>query len=228
VELASGRQTRKRGRGRRPPGSGTREAILDAARHQFGELGYRRTTIRSIGAEAGVDPRLLLHYFGSKQQLFMQTIELPIDPETVFDRLFEDGGGDVGSRAAEVLIDVLDEPAIRQAITGLIRAAVSEPEAAEAVRNVLMARILMPLARRVGGVRPDVRAGLLATQIVGLVMARHIVAIPPMATASREELVRAIGPVMEHYLRGDWVDVTGSKAADRAVGDGLRGDHEPG
>ena len=62
-------------RGRRPAGSGTREAILEAARQQFGELGYRHTTLRSIGRLAEVDPRLVLHYFGSKEQLFIESVE---------------------------------------------------------------------------------------------------------------------------------------------------------
>src|SRR5664279_4657903 len=97
----------KASRGRRPSGSGTREAIVEASRRQFGELGYRRTTLRSVAATAGVDPRLVLHYFGSKRRLFMDTIELPVDPEAVFDSVFRDDGSDLGTRAAGVFVALL-------------------------------------------------------------------------------------------------------------------------
>jgi AcrR family transcriptional regulator len=193
-------------RGRRPLGSGAREAILEAARREFGELGYRRATLRGIAAAAGVDPRLVLHYFGSKKQLFMQTVELPVDPEVVMDRIFESGFADVGARAADVFVSILDDPAARRAFTGIIRAAVSEPEAADIIREVLTQRLLTPFAQRVGGDRPELRASLMSAQLVGLVMARHIVRIDPLAGASHDQLVRALAPVFDHLLTGDWVD----------------------
>ena len=193
-------------RGRRPIGSGAREAILEAARRQFSELGYRATTMRGIAAAAGVDPRLVLHYFGSKKQLFMQTVELPVDPEAVMDRIFENGLDDIGARAADVFMSILDDPAARRTFTGIIRAAVSEPEAAEIIREVLNQRLLTPFAQRVGGDRPQLRASLMSAQLVGLVMARHIVRIDPLANASHDQLVRALAPVFDHLLTGDWVE----------------------
>ena len=193
-------------RGRRPVGSGAREAILEAARRQFGELGYRGTTMRGIAAAAGVDPRLVLHYFGSKKQLFMHTVELPVDPEAVMDRIFENGLAEVGTRAADVFMSILDDPAARRTFTSIIRAAVSEPEAADIIREVLTQRLLTPFAQRVGGDRPQLRASLMSAQLVGLVMARHIVRIDPLANASHDQLVRALAPVFDHLLTGDWVD----------------------
>lgn len=192
-------------RGRRPAGSGTRLAIEQAARQQFGELGYRRTTIRGVARLADVDPRLVLHYFGSKRQLFMASVRLPLDPDALFERLFEPGPGSIGERAADVLITVMEEPSTRSVMVGLIRAAASEPEAAQLIREILTERILTPLAERVGGADPELRASLMATQVVGLAMGRHIVAIGPLTSASREQLVRAIAPVFDHYLTGTWV-----------------------
>ncbi len=194
-----------RTRGRRPAGSGTREAIAEAARRQFAERGYRDTTLRSVGAAAGVDARLVLHYFGSKRQLFAQTVELPLDPALILARLSGTDGGDMGQRAAEVVLSVLEDPGARGALVALVRAAVSEPEAAEAIRDVLTERLLTPLARRVGGEQPELRASLMASQMVGLAMARHIVAIEPLAAATRDQLVRALAPALTHYLAGDWV-----------------------
>jgi len=190
------------GRGRRPAGSGTREAIAAAARRQFGELGYQRASLRSIAAEAGVDPRLVLHFFGSKQELFASVVELPFDPEVAFDRLLAPGSQGLGRRVAEFILAVLDSPEGRKTITGLIRAATSEEEAAATIRELVAKRLLLPLASRVGRDRPELRASLVASQIVGLAMARHVVGLTPLATASHAELVAALAPVFDHYLTG--------------------------
>ena len=89
-------------RGRRPAGSGTREAILAAASRAFAEQGYPRTTLRGIARDAGVDTRLVTHYFGSKQDLFVAVVELPFDPEQVMPALLAPGREGVGFRLADV------------------------------------------------------------------------------------------------------------------------------
>jgi AcrR family transcriptional regulator len=189
-------------RGRRPAGSGTREAIAAAARRQFGELGYQRASLRSIAGEAGVDPRLVLHFFGSKQELFASVVELPFEPEAVFDALLAPGEQGLGRRVAEFLLALLDSPEGRKTTTGLIRAAASEEEAAATIRDLVARRLLLPLASRVGRDRPELRASLVASQVVGLSMARHVVGLTPLTTASHAELVAALAPVFDHYLTG--------------------------
>jgi len=189
-------------RGRRPAGSGTREAILTAAKRQFSELGYPGTTLRAIAAEAGVNTRLVTHYFGSKQELFVSVVELPFDPEATFDRLIAPGPDGLGKRLATFVLGVLAAPAGRQTITGLLRAAASEEEAALMIRDLLVTRLLTPLARRLGGEDPELRAALLGSQIAGLAFARHIVGLPRLADASPAELADALAPVADHYLTG--------------------------
>lgn len=191
-------------RGRRPAGSGTREAIVVEARRQFAERGYAGTTLRSVATGAGVDPRLVLHYFGSKQGLYSDSVELPLPPELILERVFAGGDDGVAARAAELFVSVLDDPVSRDVLVALLRAAASEPEAAEAIRELVSRRLLMPLTERVGGPDPGLRASLMASQLVGLAMARHVVAIGPLAAASHDELVRALTPVLDHFLRGDW------------------------
>ena len=66
--------------GRRPGPSTTRAAILDAARRRFASAGYDATSLRAIAADAGVDPAVLLHFFGSKQALFRAVVGWPFDP----------------------------------------------------------------------------------------------------------------------------------------------------
>ena len=195
--------TRRRGR---PKGqSGTRAAIVTEARRQFSELGYGRTTLRGIARGAGVDPRLLLHYFGSKQDLFKASVELPMEPERVINVVFGSGVDGVPGNAARLMLSVLDDAETRRPMQALLRAAVTEPEAADLIRQVLTERLLLPIAQRVGGTRPELRASLLASQVVDLLLVRHVVGIKPLAAASRDDLERALVPVFEHYLRGDWL-----------------------
>jgi len=189
-------------RGRRPAGSGTREAILAAASRAFAEQGYPRTTLRAIARDAGVDTRLVTHYFGSKQDLFVAVVDLPFDPEQVIPALLAPGREGVGFRLAAFAVGMLDTPDARRTMSGLLRAAASEEEAAERVRDLLMERLLGPLAHHLGGDEPELRAALTAAQMAGLAFARHVVGVPRLVDATRDELVAAVGPVLEHYLTG--------------------------
>lgn len=206
-------------RGRRPAGSGTREAILAAASRAFAERGYPRTTLRAIARDAGVDTRLVTHYFGTKQDLFVAVVELPFDPAVVMPALLGPGPDGVGHRLATFAVAMMETPDARRTMTGLLRAAASEEEAALRVRDLLVARLLTPLAHHIGGDRPDLRAALTGAQIAGLVVGRHIVGLPPLAQASPAELVAAIAPVLQHYLTGDLTgDLSGTLTGGLAPG----------
>lgn len=188
------------GRGRRPAGSGTRAAIETAARRRFAELGYPRTTMRAIANDAGVDPRLITHFYGSKQELFVSVVELPFDPEPTFDALLGAGGTGLGARLADFILRLLEREETRSTITGIIRAAASEEAAAAQIRDLIASRLLVPLARNVGAEDPELRASLVASQVVGLTFARHVVGIPALQTADRERLVHFLGQVFDVYL----------------------------
>ena len=186
--------------GRRPGPSGTRDAILAAARKQFGDVGYDRATLRSIGAAAGVDPALVLHFFGSKQRLFLSVVELPIDAEDVIPMLVAGDRASVGRRLAGFLLAVLDDPDSRNRITSMVRAAASEPQAAAMLRELLTRRVFQPLAAALGSEDAALRANLVGSQIVGLVMARFVVAVEPLASTDTETVVEAIAPTLQRYL----------------------------
>ncbi|MCJ7712163.1 MAG: TetR/AcrR family transcriptional regulator, partial [Chloroflexi bacterium] len=153
---------------------------------------------------AGVDPRLVLHYFGSKRGLFQEAVELPVDPSLVVSLAFRGESGTIGERVAALVLSVLDEPTSRQALMGILRAAVTDQEAAELVRDVLTERILLPIAREVAADQPELRASMVASQVVGLAIARHVVGIEPVASATRETLIAALAPAITHYLEGTW------------------------
>lgn len=188
--------------GRRPGTSGTRAAILAAARRQFADRGYDRASLRSIAAEAGVDPTLVTHFHGSKQRLFVEVAELPFDPGRVIPRLLAGDRAGIGLRLAELMLSVLESEEDRGRVISLVRAAATEEAAAGMVRELVSRELLARLATGLGVDHPELRAALCASQIVGMVMARHVIGLPPLAAAGREQLLHAVAPVLQHYLTG--------------------------
>lgn len=191
-----------RARGRRPGGSHTRDDIAVAAKRQFAEFGYPRTTLRGIAREADVDTRLVTHYFGSKQHLFLTVVDLPFEPAAVVDDLLAEGPDHVGHKLATLVVTTLEDAQTRQTLTGLIRAASSEDEAADIVRLLLTDRVLVPLAHKLGSDRADLRAALIGAHLTGYVFGRHIVSLPALAEAEPRLLADAVAPVLQHYLTG--------------------------
>jgi AcrR family transcriptional regulator len=190
-------------RGRRPGRSRTRDRIAEAARRQFAELGYDRTTIRSVAAEAEVDPALVGHFFGSKQQLFLSAVDLPFDVRDLVEQLRVGPREEVGDRVARFALGVLSDPDARARWAGMIRAAASDPDAAAVLRGVITKRIFEPLAEALGSDDAELRANLASSQMVGLVMARYVIGIEPLASADDETIAAAIAPTIQRYLVGD-------------------------
>ncbi len=186
--------------GRRAGESGTREAILTAARRQFAGQGYDRTSLRSIAIEAAVDPTLVTHFYRSKAELFVTVTELPFDMSEVLPAVLAGERAGVGLRLARVLVGVLASDEGRQRIVGVIRAAASEPEAARLVRELVTRELIGTVVMRLDVDQAPLRAALIGTQMVGLVMARHIVGLEPLVTATPDLLVGAIAPTLQRLL----------------------------
>jgi AcrR family transcriptional regulator len=195
-------RSQRRRVGRRPGQSGTRAEIQEAARDLFAQRGYDRTTLRAIAAAAGVDPALVAHFFGSKQQLFLAVVELPFEPAEVLPGVLAGDREQIGARFARFVVGVLESPAGRGTLVGLVRAAASEPEAARLVRELISTRVLGPLAAGLSAERPELRATLAGSQVVGLVMARYVVGVEPLASLDPEALADALAPTFQRYLLG--------------------------
>ena len=194
----SARGARQRGR---PPGrSDTREAIGAAARRQFADVGYDRTTMRTIAAEAGVDPALVVHFFGSKQRLFVSVVELPFDPMTVLPAVLAGDREDAGRRLAEFVADALDDPPQRDRFAALVRAAASEPAAADLLRSLLAERVYPHFVEAFGDDHPQLRQNLIGAFVVGLVMTRQVARLEPIASADRAQLVQLLAPTLQRFL----------------------------
>ena len=191
------------GPGRRPGHSGTREAILTAARRQFAELGYDRTSIRQIALEAGVDPGLVRHFHGTKQELFVSVVQLPMDPAVALPALLAGDRDALGERLARFLLEIIESDPVGSPIIAMARAAASEPAAARMVRDLVTTRILAPLTEAIGAEDAALRASLLGSQVVGLTFARYVVGIEPLASLTTAQVVAAVGPTLQRYLVGE-------------------------
>jgi len=190
-------------RGRRPVGgSDTREEILAAAGELFAELGFERTTMRAVAARADVDPALIHHYFGNKEGLLGAALVLPVDPAVLLAGLDKDPEHAGEAIVRRVLGLWESDPEIRRRLLGLIRVGMSHEYAAGMLRDFLGHTILTAVARVVADDHRPLRAGLVGTQMGGLLLGRYVLGLPAVRDATPEQLVVAIGPVVQHYLTG--------------------------
>jgi AcrR family transcriptional regulator len=198
--------------GRRPGLSGTREAILDAARRAFAEHGYQRATIRGVAELAGVDPALVHHYFGTKQGLFVAAVQLPVNPVEQLSALLADDPELVGQRMIGVFLSVWDLAANNSPLLALVRSAVSDEQAAAMLREFITEEVLGRIAEGLGSPDAKLRATLVGSQLVGLMMARYIIRVEPLASAPPAVVAAAIGPTLQRYLTGEIAAATPARS----------------
>jgi AcrR family transcriptional regulator len=192
----------KRRPGRRPGDSGTRHAILAAARGQFAERGWDRATIRAIAKDADVDPALVLHYFGSKAVLFTAAMTWPFDTDAAVDQVVTGPRGQLGRRLASFFLSIWEDPVRREPIMVMLRAATTNAQAAELLRETLLKLILGPVGSRIGMPDAELRMSLCSTQLLGLGIGRYIVGFEPLASLEPERVVDLVGPALQRYMTG--------------------------
>ncbi|MFC7671434.1 TetR family transcriptional regulator [Mycolicibacterium sp. GCM10028919] len=188
----------------RPRGrSDTRERILLNARELFARNGFDRTSVRSIAGAAGVDGALVHHYFGTKQQLFAAAIHIPIDPMQVLGPMRETPVAELGWKLPSLLLPLWDSE-LGSGFIATLRSLLAG-EDVSLVRSFLQEVISVEVGRRVddppGSGR--VRVQFVASQLVGVVMARYILELEPFASLPVEQIAETIAPNLQHYLTGD-------------------------
>src|SRR2546421_8560061 len=188
--------------GRRPGNQDTREAIVEAARKAFAERGYDRASIRAIATSAGVDPALVHHYFGTKDELFLATVNAPIDPATILPAVLAGDRDDLPERLVRTFVSVWDHPVTGPAAVALVRSGLQHDWSARMLREFLTARVIR---RVIGHLRIDpkeapLRGSLVATQMIGLGIIRYVLKVEPLASAPPETVVAAIAPNIHRYL----------------------------
>jgi AcrR family transcriptional regulator len=186
--------------GRRPGPSQTREAVLAAARRLFAAHGYERTTIRAIGREADVDAALVHHYFGSKEQVFVAAMEFPFDPVELVREVVNGPREEVAQRLVRFFLSVWRDPVARASFVAILRSANTNDQAAAMLREFISSALLAKMAGTLG--LPRLRLEGAAAQLVGIALVRYVVGIEPLASASEDEIVALVTPVIEYYLSG--------------------------
>lgn len=188
-------------RGRRPGAPDTRAAILSAARSLFAANGYAGTSVRSVAAAAGVDAALVHHYFGTKDDLFIAALELPVDPRVVVRPVIEGGVDGAGERLMRLFVSVWDDEHTRNPLLALVRGIV-DPGGQQLVQDGFLRMVLGPVGAGLGIDDPDRRLPLVASQLVGLVILRYVLAVEPLASMPADELVAIYAPTLQRYLAG--------------------------
>ncbi len=186
--------------GRRPGDNDTRGEVLAAARATFADKGYHGATIRAIAAAADVDPALVHHYFGTKEDLFVAAVRLPMPPAEFADRIIGPGVDGAGERLAAAFFGVWEDPATRDALLSMLRGAFATDQGAAVLRDFFGTVLVRRLAGRLDGEDAELRMTLAAAHLVGVAVLRYVIRFPDLESASVDDLVALVGPRLQAYL----------------------------
>ncbi|MGV0746210.1 TetR/AcrR family transcriptional regulator [Mycolicibacterium sp. XJ870] len=196
-----GKTAKKRGRRQGDPVS--RDAVLSAAKERFATEGYEKTTLRAIAEDAHVDPSMVLYLFGSKADLFRESLQLILDPGLLVAAL-EGPADEVGIRMVRTYLKIWESPETAASMRAMLQSATSNSDAHEAFRSFMQEYVLTTVSGVLGGgEQARLRAMLAASNLVGTAMLRYVMAVPPLATLTGDEVVRLIAPAVTRYLTAD-------------------------
>jgi AcrR family transcriptional regulator len=173
----------------------TRQAILRAARQLFAKQGYESTTVREVAERAHIDPAMVIRYFGSKDGLFAQaaSVELELPSSSTIDP------ANLGRAMAEHFLEIWEGAGSKQAMAVLLRSAASNSYAAAKMREAFLAQV-MPFITAIGDpASAPRRAGLVASQLLGLAVCRYVLKLPPVVALSRADIVTSLAPTLQRY-----------------------------
>ena len=196
--------TTRRGRRRGEPVS--RDAVLAAAKNRFATDGYEKTTLRAIANDAHVDPSMVLYLFGSKEELFRESLRLIIDPAVLVAALTggPDDDPDIGTRMVRTYLGIWEAPDTASSMRAMLQSATSNSDAHEAFRGFMQNYVLTAVSGVLGGgEQARLRAMLAASQLVGTALLRYVMQVPPLSALSGDEVVRLLAPTVTRYLTAD-------------------------
>ncbi|PRY59312.1 TetR family transcriptional regulator [Knoellia remsis] len=197
-------------RGRRPAGEDTRADILAAARAEFSRRGYEGASLRAIARAAGVDPKLVHHYFATKGELFGAMVDIPPDPHIFADTILFAPLEELGEMLVRLFVATWDPQAGRERFAAMFAAAAANEEQAEFVREFMRRAVFVNVMKRLeaeglggsvnGSPALPVRASLALSQLVGMGVLRYVVRQPTLAAMSEDELVASLAPIVQEHL----------------------------
>lgn len=186
--------------GRRPGSPDTRGQILEAAQAEFAERSFDGVSMRAIAARANVDPALVHHYFGTKEKLFAAVVDLPFAPEDVGAAIAAAPVEDRAERMVRTFFSIWEDPVRRAPVLAMFRSAMTHESVAVLLRQFARRVMVVQVAASVPGPDAELRAEAAAAQLIGVAIARYVLKIEPIASASTEELVATIAPAIQRYF----------------------------
>lgn len=193
-------------RGPRSTDTALREQILVVARREFGEHGYQAVTVRKIGHSAGVDPKLVHYYFGTKEELFTTTITETFRSLGLPELLAQSPSSptdSIGTRYLSVALNALEDDTLGPGFIGLIRNLGTHEESRRIFLRVVTGELVEWLVPRLEIDSAHTRIALIGSQLLGLVMGRYVLKAPLLTEPSIEQIAQIIGPTLDRYLSGD-------------------------
>jgi AcrR family transcriptional regulator len=190
--------------GRRRGNPDTRATILAAAESEFAAKGFDGASMRGIAKTAGVDPSLIYHYFASKDDVLLASLNVPFDPREVVPALTAAGSADLGNRIAAQFVSIWDDEANQTRLVAVVRAAMSSATAQDMLTNGLVRMILRPISEAIAAPDAALRTQYVASQLLGLAMTRYVMRLEPLASAPAEAVVARIGPTLQRYIEESW------------------------
>ena len=201
--MAPPAKTTSRRRGRRQGEPVSRDAVLRAAKHRFAVEGYEKTTLRAIASDAHVDPSMVLYLFGSKAELFRESLRLIIDPDVLVAAMSE-GDDDIGTRMVRTYLGIWENPDTATSMVAMLQSATSNSDAHDAFRGFMQSYVLTAVSDVLGGgEQARLRAMLAATNLVGTAILRYVMRVAPLATLPRDDVVKLVAPAVTRYLTAD-------------------------
>ena len=189
--------------GRRPGNQDTRGQIITAARHAFAAKGFAGASMRGIASDAGVDAALIHHYFDSKQQLFLATIAMPLELPAFVEQVAAGNRSDLGERLVRTVLGVWDSE-LQPSLVAAIRTALTDPVLTRSVAEFFTLEVIGHVLRRddLPLEEANRRAGLVASQVLGLLIGRYVLRLPVLVNRESADLVAEIGPTVQRYIDG--------------------------
>ena len=213
----------ERGQGSTPS---TRQLLIEVAQREISERGFNGVSLRSIARRADVDPSLVRHYFGSKQNLLAQAVHMEIDPNALAAEVLRGSPGAIGRRTVKALLGYWDNPRTAPMSLAQISATLNSDEFAQRTKDHFIGAFLGTIADAVSPDHPRLRASLAASQLIALAFNRYLVHDTVFAALSQQELIRIIGRTVQQYLTEPLpVDATGRDAPKNGGAKGVKRSH---
>ncbi|WP_260743536.1 TetR family transcriptional regulator [Mycobacterium sp. SMC-2] len=182
----------------------SKDVVLRAAKQRFAAQGYEKTTLRHIAGDAHVDASMVLYLFGSKAELFRESMRLVLDGDVLAAAMTDGPLRDIGFRLVRAYLRIWDEPETGPTMVAMLHSAMLNPDAREAFREFMRGYVMAAISRVLGD-GPDtlLRANLAGTNLVGTALFRYVMRVGPLADLSTDEVVGLIGPSVQRYLTAD-------------------------